>query len=251
MAHTHCPAGHDMWNGDGKPVVYAYRVGFFEEFMKEHPDCVLGSRDYLAIYDCVDYVMGEDLDCWYCDECQGLVVFVDNLRYDYVRMERTPSVLFSEVSSWEEYIGIRDQDFEDFSDAYQGKSPLDAIADYDFKYKYRLSPDKRTIYAFDRNQTISFAYSCAEYTQFSPDMEEWYTDDQKEPYKPYSDYKGKVKLNIKTGCSLYLKDDRDVIVKDVISPGDRFWVVGAEDSGMVQEEITLDAVNSVHETFIK
>lgn len=251
MAHTPCPAGHDMWNGDGKPVVSAYRVGFFEEFMKEHPDCVLGSDEYLAIYDCVDWVMGEDLDCWYCDECQGLVVFVDNLRYDYVRMEKTPDVLFSEVVSWEEYIALRDWDFEDFSDTYQGKSPLVAIAEYDFKYKYRLSPDKRTIYAFDRNQTISFAYSCAGYTQFSPDMEVWYTDDQKEEYKPYSDYKDKVKLNIEVGYCLRLKDGRDMVVEHITSPGERFLVRDADDSKSAQEEVTLDAVNSIRATYIK
>ena len=35
MAHTSCPNGHDMWNGDGKPVVWAFRVGFFREFMKQ------------------------------------------------------------------------------------------------------------------------------------------------------------------------------------------------------------------------
>ena len=43
MAHTYCPNGHEMWNGDGKPVVYAFRVDFFRNFMKVHPDAVLGS----------------------------------------------------------------------------------------------------------------------------------------------------------------------------------------------------------------
>ena len=31
MAHTSCPSGHSMWNGDGKPVVYAFRVNFFKD----------------------------------------------------------------------------------------------------------------------------------------------------------------------------------------------------------------------------
>ncbi|MBE5851170.1 MAG: hypothetical protein E7298_13725 [Lachnospiraceae bacterium] len=41
MAHASCPNGHGMWNGDGKPVVWAFRVGFFRDFMKTHPDCRL------------------------------------------------------------------------------------------------------------------------------------------------------------------------------------------------------------------
>lgn len=35
MAHTSCPNGHDMWNGNGKPVVLAVRKGFVEEFSKK------------------------------------------------------------------------------------------------------------------------------------------------------------------------------------------------------------------------
>jgi len=41
MAHASCPNGHGMWNGDGKPVVWAFRVGYFRDFMKRHPDCKL------------------------------------------------------------------------------------------------------------------------------------------------------------------------------------------------------------------
>lgn len=38
MAHTGCPSGHDMWNGDGKPVVWAFRIGFFRKFAEEHEE---------------------------------------------------------------------------------------------------------------------------------------------------------------------------------------------------------------------
>ena len=31
-----CPNGHGMWNGDGKHVVWAFRVGFFRDFVKTH-----------------------------------------------------------------------------------------------------------------------------------------------------------------------------------------------------------------------
>ena len=27
MAHASCPNGHGMWDGDGKPIVWAFRVG--------------------------------------------------------------------------------------------------------------------------------------------------------------------------------------------------------------------------------
>ena len=42
MAHTSCPSGHSMWNGDGKPVVYAFRINFFKDFVKKYPYFQLG-----------------------------------------------------------------------------------------------------------------------------------------------------------------------------------------------------------------
>jgi len=75
LAHASCPNGHGMWDGDGKPIVWTFRVGFIRDFMKAHPDCKLDREsEYWQMYDCVDDVPGEDLDCWYCDECKGLVV---------------------------------------------------------------------------------------------------------------------------------------------------------------------------------
>ena len=47
-----------------------------------HASCPNGH----GMYDCVDDVPGEDLDCWYCDECKGLVVYVDISRYDFKRI---------------------------------------------------------------------------------------------------------------------------------------------------------------------
>ena len=43
MAHTSCPSGHSMWNGDGKPVVYAFRINFFKDFVKKYPYFQLGT----------------------------------------------------------------------------------------------------------------------------------------------------------------------------------------------------------------
>lgn len=146
MAHTSCPNGHDMWNGDGKPVVWAFRVNYFRDFMKEHPDCILDMEDWdnlcWQIYDCVDDVPGEDLDCWFYDECKAMTVFVDISRYDFQYMETVSYIKVEDVSDWEEYIALRDQPFEDFQEFYVGKNPLEAIESYDFEYKYRVSPDK-------------------------------------------------------------------------------------------------------------
>ena len=148
-----------MWNGAGQPVVYAFRVAFFREFAKLHPDCVLGiGKDYWQLYDCVDGVLGEDLDCWCCDECQSLVVFSDNLRYDFIQMRELPEISTSDVASWEEYIAFRDWDYEKFMDYSEGRHPLQAIEIYPFKCRYRLSPDKKTICAFDADGTLQFGY---------------------------------------------------------------------------------------------
>ena len=168
MAHASCPNGHDMWNGDGKPVVWAFRVGFFSDFMKTHPDCKLGEEpEYWQMYDCVDDVPGEDLDCWYCDECKGLVVHAGISRYDFKRMESLPDVKLANLDGWEEYIALRDREFEDFQEFYKGKNPIEAIEQYDFTYRYMLSPGRKTIYALDREGKIAFGYFRSNFTEFS------------------------------------------------------------------------------------
>ncbi len=167
MAHASCPNGHGMWNGDGKPVVWAFRVSYFRDFMKAHPDCKLDEdSEYWQLYDCVDDVPGEDLDCWYCDECKALVVYVDIARYDFKRMETLPGIKPEELAGWEDYIALRDREFEDFQDFYEGKSPIEAIEQYDFTYRYKVSPDKKTIYALDRDGRVAFGYFRSNYTEF-------------------------------------------------------------------------------------
>ena len=173
MAHAYCPNGHEMWNGDGKPVVYAFRVGFFRDFVKKHPDAVLGSWEYPELYDCVDDISGEDLDCWYCDECKGLVVFNDagGERYDFKRMETIPDIAINDLDGWEDYIALQSREFEDFMDFYEGKNPLEAIMQYDFVYHYKVSQDKKNIYALDREGHIAFGYFRSGYIRFSKDLD--------------------------------------------------------------------------------
>ena len=221
MAHTACPNGHDMWNGDGKPVVWAFRVGFFHDFMKQHPNCVLGDNgEYWQIYDCVDDALGEDLDCWYCDECKGLVVYVDLSRYDFQRMDMVPEVFITDFDEWEEYIALRDRPFEDFQEYYEGKNPLEAVETYDFEYHYKVSPDKKTIYAFGRDGKAVFGYSRSNYTEYSPDLEiRLSSGDDTAPYMPYACYKGKMELKAKVGKYAHLKDGRTVHIDEVVIPG--------------------------------
>ena len=166
MAKTVCPNGHSLWNGDGKPVVFAFRVGFFREFMKSHPDCILSlDNEFYQLYDCIDSCIEEypleDLDCWYCDICKGLAIFVSalNLRYDFNRIEDISTVLPEESENWEEYVALRNKEFVDqFMDHCEGKSPLQAIETYNFTYRFKVSPDKKLIYAFNRDGAIAFGY---------------------------------------------------------------------------------------------
>ena len=132
MAHTSCPSGHSMWNGDGKPVVYAFRINFFKDFVKKYPYFQLGNDEYLSqIYDCVDGIRGEDLDCWYCDECKGLVVFVNHIRYNFKIMDKLPEINMDELLAWEEYIALRDHDFDLNSVEIETNLENDTVTDPD------------------------------------------------------------------------------------------------------------------------
>lgn len=137
MAKTSCINGHPMWNGDGKPVIWAYRIGYFVEYMKRHPDCILGdSGNGYQIFDCVREDPEEDLDVWYCDECGSVAVFTGHFRYDYCRMHSLPKIDEDIFDCWEEYVALRDLPYDEFMDFYDGKSPLEAIMTYHFPVKY-------------------------------------------------------------------------------------------------------------------
>ena len=242
MAHTSCPNGHRMWNGDGTPVVWAFRVRYIYDYMKDNPDCVFGFGDRLwQIYDCVDDVPGEALDCWYCDECQGLVVFVDTFRYDFNRMKKTPEISLSDVDTWEEYIAFRDDEFDQFTEFYEGKSPVWAIEHYPFQYKYRLSPDKKTIYAFDATGHIQFGYEQVHFTDFGQGERTLEPRDARYPYsssdqsqeakrteKPKPLFEGKLKkLQLTSNIISYglcPEPDEEIEQRLTIKENGRVWV---------------------------
>lgn len=221
MAHTSCPSGHGMWDGNGKPVVWAFRVGYIREFVKEHPDCILSDDGpYWQMYDIVDDAIGEDLDCWYCDECKGLTVFVDLARYDFKRYELIPEIHPSEYATWEDYIAQRESDFEDFQEYYEGMNPLDAIETYPFEYRYKVSPDKKTIIALNKNDKIAFAYWRCMYQEFSPSMEIVFkSEDSEIVYTPYASYKDKLDIVVREKQYAFVKDGRAVIIDEILEQG--------------------------------
>jgi hypothetical protein len=210
-----------MWNGDGKTVVMAFRIDFFRKFAQEHPECRLDHNDeYWQLYDCVDEIPGEDLDCWYCDECKGLTVFVDISRYDFKLMYVIPSINMEEILSWEEYIALREHDFEKFQDFYEGMKPLEAIESYSFKYKYRVSPDKKIIYAIDSECKVVFGYQRSNYYEFSPNLEITFKSENSETnYKPYNYQKERIDITVRVKQYAHTKDGRTIIIDEIIDAG--------------------------------
>lgn len=162
MAVTACINGHRMWNGDGKPIIWAFKISDLRKYEETFPDKVLSFgrefNDLQQMYDCITDIDGEELDCWFCDECKSLAVFTDQYRFDYVLMQELPKATYDDVLDWDFYIALRNIEFEEFQDFYEGKRPLEAIFSYDFKYLYKVSPDKSLIYAFDRNDKLAFTY---------------------------------------------------------------------------------------------
>ena len=158
MAQANCYNGHQMWNGDGKEVIYAFRINYLRDYMKTHPDCILSLDGiYGMMYDICESP-GEDLDCWLCSECGAVTIFVDSYRYDFVRMENTCPYSIEDLTDWEEYIVLRDDEFDEFQEFYQYKSPVEAIETFNFKYKCFLSPDKQTVCVFDNKEKILCSY---------------------------------------------------------------------------------------------
>lgn len=161
MAHCSCLNGHNMWNGDGKPVVWVYRVGFLYEYSFRHPGQKLSFHsEPFQIYDCTYEYPDEDLDCWYCDKCHALTVFIDslNIRYNFAEISEPLSMKEKDVADWDNYIALRDEEFEKFQDFYEGMTLIEAVEKYEFRYHYRVSPDKMVIYAFDRYGQFQFGY---------------------------------------------------------------------------------------------
>ncbi len=174
MAHTKCINGHTMWDGDGKPSVEAYRIGFFRELLDRDPDCIINHDDFYGkypyIYDCADGIPGEELDIWYCDECSSFLVFIDGEkeRLDYIPCDIESVDNDLNYKEWEEYIAFREasETFEMFHDFCDGKSPLEALLTFGFKDRYFLSPDKRVIVRIENEKGITAIFKLARHIVF-------------------------------------------------------------------------------------
>ena len=59
-------------------------------------------------------------------------------------METLPEIEPEAFDGWEDFIALRDSEFEAFQEFSGGKSPVEAIEQYDFTYRYKVSPDKKT-----------------------------------------------------------------------------------------------------------
>lgn len=220
MAKTRCPMGHFLSNGDGETDVWAFRTDFFKDFAKREPDCVIRDFEkYWKIYDCVEEARGENLDCWYCEKCRGLTVFVDEYRYDFMPMDILPEVNREAVLSGEEYIAMRPDEFEVFQDYCDGMHPLTAIETFDFKYKYRLSKDKRVIYAINPEGEVEFGYERVNYTTFAP----------------FGSSVGKYDLNVR--MNMYVQTDESLLVIDeIIEAGKLYMGRVIESKGLPVDE---------------
>lgn len=219
MAHTPCPNGHDMWNGNGKPVLWIFRVNFFRDFMKRYPLFRFDSK--ATCYDFADVIddfssYGESIDGWYCEICKGVTLFVDNERYDYVLIDNNPDTTEADLEKWEKYIVLRDHDYPAFQDYCEMKDPIEAIESYDFKYSYWLSPDKKTIIATKKDGTVAFAYQQSNHIEFSPNLEITYGTTS---YKDYEEYAGIKDLHVSPGKYVCMKNGRYMIVDQVIKKG--------------------------------
>lgn len=163
MAHTSCYNKHSMWNGDGKPVVYAYRIGFLVEYMNRHPDfklCVPTTENEYGydIFDVEDKLADEfpkdSLDIWYCDECGCLAIFYSDSRADYTPIKDLSQISYEDIKEWTDYIACREMEFEEFQDYYEEMNPVDAAMNFQFKYRYKVSVDMKYIYGYDSNYNI-------------------------------------------------------------------------------------------------
>ena len=67
IGHAHCFNDHSMTDSDGKPLVFAYSLEYFDRYMKGHPDFLLhvSSEDKIygnQIHDSFDEYPDEELD---------------------------------------------------------------------------------------------------------------------------------------------------------------------------------------------
>lgn len=52
---------------------------------------------YLDIFDIAYGIIGEDLECWYCEKCKGLKVYCDISLYLFQYYDKLPDVKYDYI----------------------------------------------------------------------------------------------------------------------------------------------------------
>ena len=129
------------------------------------------------------------------------------MRYDFKIMDKLPEINMDKLLAWEEYIALRDHDFEEFQDYYEGMNPLLAIESYTFKYKYRVSPDKKCFCAINQNGKVEFGYYQSNYYEYAFYKRLKETD------------KDKFDISVHVDQYAYTWDDRTIQITEIIEKG--------------------------------
>ena len=165
MAHIGCTCGKDLWNGDGKPVIWAFRVNYLYEILEKNPDIVWADDDYY-ILDEFFYDTNEEPDIWFCDSCKRFSVFRgierDEERFNYTITLPLPDF---ENERWEEYILFRDWEYDEFDCNVEGRSLKDILQNYHFRKTCKVSPDKRFVNYYEEGKLIR-SYTLLESIKF-------------------------------------------------------------------------------------
>ena len=163
MAHCSCINGHLLWDGDGKSSYLMYRFHFFKDFIHKHPNFLLGVGDYTEIYDCFDLTGNEkeELDCWYCHECQSIIIFNYNatIRYDYVLGHQSKDLNETDFASYEKFAILNENELILFQNFYIGLSPYQAICSYSFQFIAYLNEDKTQLFIKSNQLNKIYTYN--------------------------------------------------------------------------------------------
>lgn len=161
MRRIPCLYGHSLQNGDGKLTAWIFRTDDAVQYVKNNPGYRLPWHGRHGYQENLFYNQQKRvLFCWYCKKCQGLSIKNARHLYLYQRIRSCRYVDRETVFTWEEYIALDWKEHKDFLEFTQGMNPVEALENYSFKYKYRVSPDKKKIYAIDAKGRIAFGYEC-------------------------------------------------------------------------------------------
>ena len=165
MAHIGCTCGKDLWNGDGKPIIWAFRVNYLYDILRKKPNIIWCSDDYYILD---EFFNGgkEDPDVWFCDSCKRFSVFYGNGR-DEERFNFTLTLPLPDFENekWEKYVLFRDWEYDKFDTEVENRLLSDILRNYHFKRTCMVSQDGRFINYYEDGKLIR-SYTLLESTKF-------------------------------------------------------------------------------------